>query len=68
MTTDRLAGAWCQIKGKVKERWGKLTGDDLKQIEGHAEQLVGKLRKRYGLPHEEAERQGKEFRRRLNGQ
>jgi uncharacterized protein YjbJ (UPF0337 family) len=28
----------------VKERWGKLTGDDLKQIEGHAEQLVGRVR------------------------
>jgi uncharacterized protein YjbJ (UPF0337 family) len=68
MTSDRLAGAWYQIKGKIKEQWGKLLRDDLKQIEGHAEQLVGKLQERYGLPHEEAERQGKEFRRRLNWQ
>ncbi len=68
MTSDRFAGAWHQIKGKIMEQWGKLTGDDLKQIEGHAEQLVGKLQKRYGLPYEEAERQGKEFRRRLNWQ
>jgi uncharacterized protein YjbJ (UPF0337 family) len=51
MTSDRLAGAWYQIKGKSKERWGKLLGDDLKQIEGHAEQLVGELQGRYGLPH-----------------
>ncbi len=68
MTSDRFAGAWYPIKGKVKEQWGKLLGDDLKQIEGYAEQLVGKLRERYGLPREVAERQGKEFRRRLNWQ
>jgi uncharacterized protein YjbJ (UPF0337 family) len=68
MTSDRLAGAWYQIKGKAKQQWGKLLGDDLKQIEGLAEQLVGKLQERYSLPHEEAERQGKELRRRLNWQ
>jgi uncharacterized protein YjbJ (UPF0337 family) len=34
-------------QGKVKEQWRKLTGDDLKQIESHGEQLVGKLRKHY---------------------
>jgi len=67
MTSDRvIAGAWLQIKGKVKEQWGKLTDDDLKQLEGHAEQLAGKLQKRYGLAMEEAERQVKEFRKRVN--
>jgi uncharacterized protein YjbJ (UPF0337 family) len=67
MTSDRvIAGAWHQIKGKVKEQWGKLTDDDLKQLEGHAEQLAGKLQQRYGLAIEEAERQVKEFRKRVN--
>ena len=66
MTSDRVAGAWHQIKGKAKEQWGKLTDDDLKQLEGHAEQLAGKLQERYGLAREEAERQAKEFRKRLN--
>jgi uncharacterized protein YjbJ (UPF0337 family) len=66
MTSDRFAGAWHQIKGRIKEQWGKLTGNELKQIEGHAEQLVGRLQKHYRLPHEEAKLQGKEFRRRLN--
>jgi len=66
MTSERVAGAWHQIKGKVKEQWGKLTDDDLKQLEGHAEQLAGKLQERYGLAHEEAERQAKEFRKRIN--
>jgi uncharacterized protein YjbJ (UPF0337 family) len=67
MTSDRVvAGVWHQIKGKVKAQWGKLTDDDLKQLEGHAEQLAGKLQERYGLLREEAERQAKEFRKRNN--
>ncbi|HVP34919.1 MAG TPA: CsbD family protein [Steroidobacteraceae bacterium] len=61
-----VAGAWHQIKGKVKEQWGKLTEDDLKELEGHAEQLAGKLQERYGLLHKEAERQVQEFRKRIN--
>ena len=68
MIHDRVAGAWRQIKGRVKEQWGKLLHDDLKQIEGHAERLVGRLQGLYGLPREEAERYGEEFRRRLNCQ
>ena len=66
MADDRVAGAWHQLKGKVKEQWGKLTDDDLKQLEGHAEQLAGKLQERYGLARAEAERQAKEFRNRMN--
>jgi len=68
MTSDRVFGAWCQLKGKVKEQWGKLTGDARRQIEGHAEQLVGKLQGHYGLPREVAQRRGQEFRRRLRSQ
>jgi uncharacterized protein YjbJ (UPF0337 family) len=41
----------------VKEQWGKLTDDDLDQIAGRSEQLVGKLQERYGLAREEAQRQ-----------
>ena len=68
MRSDRVAGTWRQLKGRVKEQWGRLLRDDLKQIEGHAEQLVGRLQELYGLPREEAERCGEEFRRRLNCQ
>jgi uncharacterized protein YjbJ (UPF0337 family) len=66
MSNDRVASAWHQIKGKAKERWGKLTDDDLKQLEGRAEQLAGKLQERYGLVREEAEHQAREFRRQVN--
>lgn len=65
MNTDRMGGVWHQIKGKVKERWGKLTHDGFAQLEGHSEQLAGKLQERYGIWLQRiAERQAKEFRKR----
>jgi uncharacterized protein YjbJ (UPF0337 family) len=62
MDKDQVSGGWHQLKGKVKEQWGKLTDDDLTQLEGHAEQLAGKIQQRYGVEKAEAERQVKEFR------
>jgi uncharacterized protein YjbJ (UPF0337 family) len=62
MNSDRTAGQWKQIKGRIKEQWGRLTDDEIAQLEGHSEQLVGRLQERYGLQREEAERQAKEFR------
>src|SRR5215470_11078243 len=49
MDWNRLEGNWKQIKGKVKEKWGKLTDDDLDVINGSREQLEGKIQERYGL-------------------
>ena len=66
MNSDRTAGQWKQIKGSIKEKWGKLTDDEITQLEGHSEQLVGKLQEKYGLERKEAERQAKEFRNRNN--
>jgi uncharacterized protein YjbJ (UPF0337 family) len=66
MNSDRAAGQWKQIKGSIKEQWGKLTDDDLSQLEGHSEQLAGRLQERYGLAREEAERQAREFSTRHN--
>ena len=66
MNNDRAAGNWKLIKGKVKEQWGKLTDDEIDQMEGRSEQLAGKLQERYGLARDEAERQAKEFRRSHN--
>ena len=60
--SDRTAGQWKQIKGSIKEQWGKLTDDEITQLEGNSEKLAGKLQERYGLAREEAERQAKEFR------
>ena len=62
MNKDIAGGNFKQLKGKIKQQWGKLTDDEIDQLEGHAEILAGKLQERYGLNQEEAERQAKEFR------
>jgi uncharacterized protein YjbJ (UPF0337 family) len=66
MANDQMAGAWLEIRGKLKAQWGKLTDDDLKQLQGNVEQLAGKLQQRYGVARAEAERQVQEFRRQMN--
>lgn len=48
MNSDVIKGKWKQLTGKIKERWGDLTDDDLQAADGHAEYLVGKLQERYG--------------------
>jgi uncharacterized protein YjbJ (UPF0337 family) len=48
MNTDTLKGQWTQLKGQIRKQWGKLTDDDLDQIQGDAEILAGKLQERYG--------------------
>jgi len=57
MNEDTFKGQWMQLKGKIREQWGKLTDDDLDQIQGRSEQLIGKLQNRYGIAREEAQRQ-----------
>jgi len=57
MNEDTLKGQWTELKGKVREQWGKLTNDDLDQIQGRTQQLIGRIQQRYGVQREEAERQ-----------
>jgi uncharacterized protein YjbJ (UPF0337 family) len=57
MNQDILKGRWSQLKGELKTQWGKLTDNDITQIEGQRDKLVGKVRERYGLAREDAERQ-----------
>ena len=45
---DALKGNWNQLKGKVKEKWGLLTDDDITHIGGHKDRLIGKLQEKYG--------------------
>jgi uncharacterized protein YjbJ (UPF0337 family) len=61
MNSDQVSGKWKQLKGSVKERWGKLTDDDLGVINGQTEQLVGKIQERYGIARDAAEKQVKEW-------
>jgi uncharacterized protein YjbJ (UPF0337 family) len=61
MNWRQIAGNWKQCKGQVRERWGKLTDDDLEVIRGKREQLVGKIQERYGLSIKVVEKQIHEF-------
>ena len=56
MNADVLKGRWNQVKGDIRSRWGKLTDDDMMQIQGDTEKLIGKLQERYGMKREQAER------------
>ena len=57
MNWDQTEGKWKQLKGSAKQQWGKLTDDDLTEINGQKDQLIGKLQKRYGYTKEQAERE-----------
>jgi uncharacterized protein YjbJ (UPF0337 family) len=54
---QKIKGSWNTAKGAVKEQWGKLTDDDLMEIQGRRDQLVGKIQMRYGISQEQAEAQ-----------
>jgi uncharacterized protein YjbJ (UPF0337 family) len=56
MNKDILKGQWTQLKGHLQRQWGKLTNDDLDQIEGNRDILIGKIQERYGRRRDEAER------------
>jgi uncharacterized protein YjbJ (UPF0337 family) len=56
MNRDTLKGQWTQLKGKVRQEWGKLTDDDLDKIQGNYEMLVGRLQELYGRSREETEK------------
>ena len=56
METHYISANWHQLKGMVREKFGKLTDDDLLEIGGKVEILVGKLQERYNLSLKEAEK------------
>lgn len=61
MNKEQFQGQWNQIKGKIKEKWGKLTDDDLATVNGKREQLIGLLQKKYGIAKERAEQELVQF-------
>ena len=54
MNKDILEGKWTQLKGNIKQQWGRLTDDELDQINGRYEEFVGKIQERYGYSRDEA--------------
>lgn len=61
MNSDFFKGSWNQLKGKVKEQWGKLTDDEITRINGNRDQLLGKLQTKYGWEKQKAEDELKNF-------
>lgn len=61
MKWEEIAGNWTYYKGRIKERWGKLTDDELEVIDGEWDQLIGSLQVRYGMKKQEVEREVLKF-------
>ena len=57
MNSEQFTGKWNQLKGTVREKWGQLTDDDVAQIKGQRDQLLGRLQERYGIAKEAASKQ-----------
>ena len=61
MNTDIFGGNWKQFTGEVQKQWGKLTGDQIDQVEGERHKLVGAIQESYGVARDEAEKQVAEW-------
>ena len=57
MNEDILKGRWNQLKGHLRKQWGRLTDDDIDQIQGQRDILLGKLQEYYGKDREQNERE-----------
>jgi uncharacterized protein YjbJ (UPF0337 family) len=61
MDWDEIGAKWMQLKGSVKQHWGKFTDDDLDYVAGTRDRLIGRLQEKYGITTQEAERQADEW-------
>ncbi len=61
MNSDQFEGKWRQLKGSVKQRWGKLTDDDMTSLSGQKDELIGRLQERYGITREQATKEADEW-------
>lgn len=61
MNKEIFKGAWNEIKGKIKKTWGKLTDDDIQEIQGNHQEIYGKLQKHYGYTKDAAEKAVRDF-------
>lgn len=65
MQREQLEGKWDQLKGRVKQQWGRLTNDDLDRIAGKRDELAGIIKERYGKQKDLVEKEVDEFLKRI---
>ena len=63
MNRDELVGDWNQMKGKIREKWGDLTDDDMDRIAGKRDQLIGRIQEKFGKTRDAVEREVDDFER-----
>ena len=61
MNRDQFEGNWKQFKGRLQQKWGKLTDSDFQEAKGNAKVLAGKIQERYGRSKEEANKEVSSF-------
>ncbi|MBP8947939.1 MAG: CsbD family protein [Candidatus Promineofilum sp.] len=61
MNDDVFGGLWKQLKGQVRQQWGKLTDDDMETIGGSKDEVIGRIQERYGWEREKAEMEVNDF-------
>ncbi len=61
MKHDRIAGQWKQLAPQIKEKWGKLTDDDMQRTKGNGEYLAGRIEERYGISRDMADTLVRQF-------
>jgi uncharacterized protein YjbJ (UPF0337 family) len=61
MNWDQIKGKWHEIKGSIRAKWGELTDDEIEELDGNREKMVGKIQQKYGIAKEEAEKQVDEW-------
>lgn len=61
MDWNQVKGNWNQVKGNVRANWGKLTDDELEQIAGNRDVLIGRIQEKYGIAKDAAEKQVKDW-------
>lgn len=61
MNWERIEGNWKNLHDKVRQQWGRLTDEDIDEIEGRRRELAGRIQEAYNVSSDEAERQINRF-------
>lgn len=66
MNWDQITGKWHQLKGSARAEWAKFSDNDLDNIQGERESLIGLIQEKYGRTKEEAEEEIERWREKVS--